>query len=159
EATDAGHAAQRHGSAEVRHRPPDLFGAADHRLLFGFYAARSGGRDRDRHAGGRRPSPQSAALDEAGRRTRGRDSRNRYAAQPRRGRAGLTAVLTKVLLVGGSFLLPCAAVGPATAQPFPSKPIRIVVGSAPAGPADVMARLIGQRLSPMLGQTVIIDNR
>ena len=49
--------------------------------------------------------------------------------------------------------------GSASAQSFPGKPIRIVVGFAPGGPADVMARLIGQRISADLGQSVVIDNR
>ena len=53
----------------------------------------------------------------------------------------------------------CAASGSASAQTYPSKPIRIVVGFAPGGPADVMARLIGQRMSAILGQSVVIDNR
>jgi tripartite-type tricarboxylate transporter receptor subunit TctC len=53
----------------------------------------------------------------------------------------------------------CVAAGVASAQTFPNKPIRIVVGFAPAGPADVMARLIGQRLTASLGQSVVIDNR
>ena len=35
----------------------------------------------------------------------------------------------------------------------------MVVGFAPGGPADVMARLIGQRVSSILGQSVVIDNR
>jgi tripartite-type tricarboxylate transporter receptor subunit TctC len=53
----------------------------------------------------------------------------------------------------------CAAGGIASAQTFPNRPIRIVVGFAPAGPADVMARLIGQRLTSILGQSIVIDNR
>ena len=53
----------------------------------------------------------------------------------------------------------CGASGSAWAQTFPRKPIRIVVGFAPGGPADVMARLIGQRVSSILGQSVVIDNR
>jgi tripartite-type tricarboxylate transporter receptor subunit TctC len=53
----------------------------------------------------------------------------------------------------------CAASGSASAQAFPTKPIRLVVGFAPGGPADVMARLIGQRVSAILGQSVVIDNR
>jgi tripartite-type tricarboxylate transporter receptor subunit TctC len=52
-----------------------------------------------------------------------------------------------------------AVSGVASAQTYPSKPIRIVVGFAPGGPADVMARLIGQRMTPVLGQSIIIDNR
>jgi tripartite-type tricarboxylate transporter receptor subunit TctC len=53
----------------------------------------------------------------------------------------------------------CAFAAPASAQTYPSKPIRIVVGFAPGGPADVMARLIGQRMSAILGQSIVVDNR
>ena len=52
----------------------------------------------------------------------------------------------------------CAS-GLASAQTYPMKPIRIVVGFAPGGPADVMARLIGQRMSAILGQSIVVDNR
>jgi tripartite-type tricarboxylate transporter receptor subunit TctC len=51
------------------------------------------------------------------------------------------------------------AVGPAAAQTYPTKPIRMLVGFAPGGPADVMARLISQRMSAALGQSVVVDNR
>jgi tripartite-type tricarboxylate transporter receptor subunit TctC len=53
----------------------------------------------------------------------------------------------------------CVASGGASAQTFPSKPIRLVVGFAPGGPADVMGRLIGQKMTSILGQSVVIDNR
>lgn len=47
----------------------------------------------------------------------------------------------------------------AQAQPFPSKPIRIVVPLAPGGSADSMARLVGGGIARVLGQSVIIDNK
>ena len=45
------------------------------------------------------------------------------------------------------------------AQPYPSKPIRIVVPSPAGGPSDVGARVVGERLSASWGQPVVIDNR
>src|SRR6266700_4870169 len=47
----------------------------------------------------------------------------------------------------------------AAAQTYPVRPIRMVVGFAPGGPADVMARLIGQRMSVTLGQAIVVENR
>ena len=47
----------------------------------------------------------------------------------------------------------------AAAQTYPVKPIKIIVAFAPGGPADVMARLIGQRMTAVLGQSLVIENR
>jgi tripartite-type tricarboxylate transporter receptor subunit TctC len=59
------------------------------------------------------------------------------------------------------FLLVALAVlpSPASAQAFPSKPVRIVVGFAAGGAADTVARSTVPRLSELLGQPVVIDNR
>jgi tripartite-type tricarboxylate transporter receptor subunit TctC len=47
----------------------------------------------------------------------------------------------------------------ARAQAYPVRPVRIIVPYAPAGVADIMARLVGQWPSERLGQQFIIENR
>lgn len=47
----------------------------------------------------------------------------------------------------------------AQAKPYPQRAIRLVIGFAPGGPADIAGRAVGPRLSEALGQQVIIDNR
>jgi tripartite-type tricarboxylate transporter receptor subunit TctC len=62
--------------------------------------------------------------------------------------------MKKILLMAG---LMVAAL--AQAQPWPSKPIRVVVPSPPGGPPDLIIRMLNAKLSASLGQPVVIDNR
>jgi len=48
---------------------------------------------------------------------------------------------------------------PAAAQAYPNKPIRIIVPFAPGGPADLLARTLGQKLQESWGQSVLADNK
>lgn len=48
---------------------------------------------------------------------------------------------------------------PGSGQAYPAKPIRFVLGFSAGGSSDILARLIGQKLSEALGQPVVIDNR
>jgi tripartite-type tricarboxylate transporter receptor subunit TctC len=69
--------------------------------------------------------------------------------------------MTHVTRVGAVvFVALCAVAGPASSQStYPTRPIRIVVPFSPGGAADILARVVGQRMTETFGQQVIIDNR
>ncbi len=51
------------------------------------------------------------------------------------------------------------AAGPAAPQTFPSKPIRLIVGDAPGGSADLVGRVMATAMAPILGQPVVAENK
>jgi len=63
----------------------------------------------------------------------------------------------RFLVIAGAF----GAAGAAKAQtaPFPFKPLKLLVGFAPGGAVDIVARAIGQLIAPALGQPVVIENK
>lgn len=63
--------------------------------------------------------------------------------------------LKALLIAFVAVLWPCLA----TAQDFPSKPIKLIVPFPAGGPNDIIARTIGQKMSEILKQNVVIDNR
>lgn len=91
-----------------------------------------------------------------------REFQDRATAPTRRGfGADLWRSLRRTL-VGGACLLTLSAVsGPLWAQPasWPTRPVRLVIGFAPGGGTDVMARVVAHGLSEALGTTVIVENK
>ena len=65
----------------------------------------------------------------------------------------------KNAVITGAVLTGLAVASGASAQAFPTKPIRFLVGYAPGGGTDIMARTVAMKLTESLGQQVIVDNR
>src|SRR5262245_65898914 len=111
----------------------------------------------------RRDAVRSLNAEEAAK----RPSRSMRATQERflsfearaRAKSRATPMLAKPTFLCAIVAVACAASGIASAQTFANRPIKVVVGFAPAGPAGVMARLIGQRLTLILGKSIVIGHR
>jgi len=67
--------------------------------------------------------------------------------------------LTRVAAVSAAVALSLGAAPAALAQAYPAKTLRILVGFAPGGAMDIVARTVGQKMAPSLGQAVVIENK
>jgi tripartite-type tricarboxylate transporter receptor subunit TctC len=75
---------------------------------------------------------------------------------------GQTISLEKTMRSRGVLFLFCVTLfsfGPAAAQSWPSRPVQIVVSSGAGGTADIVVRMIGEKLAPALGQPVVVENK
>jgi tripartite-type tricarboxylate transporter receptor subunit TctC len=63
--------------------------------------------------------------------------------------------MTRLVFSVFLFLFSCAA----HAQAWPAKPVRIIIPFAPGGPTDIIARILGQKLTELLGQPMVIESR
>jgi tripartite-type tricarboxylate transporter receptor subunit TctC len=67
--------------------------------------------------------------------------------------------IMKKTIIGIAALAGVLCAGSVAAQNYPAKPIRFLVGYAPGGGTDIMARTVAAKLTDSLGQQVIVDNR
>ncbi len=67
--------------------------------------------------------------------------------------------MKKLIRATAAIAIMFAGTGSALAQNWPNKPIRMVVPYTPGGYTDLMARLVGQKVSEALGQTIVFENK
>ena len=65
-------------------------------------------------------------------------------------------IVSAVLLTFG---LALAAASPVFAQEWPARPIKVIIPYPPGGQTDIVARWLGEKLSPIFGQPFVMENR
>lgn len=82
------------------------------------------------------------------------DSRRSMASAIRAQRCLTACGAVAIMIASMTWLL-----GPAIAETYPTRTIRLIVPFAPGGATDLIGRMVGQRLSEVIGQSVVIENR
>jgi tripartite-type tricarboxylate transporter receptor subunit TctC len=67
--------------------------------------------------------------------------------------------MSKILVMASALLASGISFNAHAQSTYPAKPVRLVVGQAPGGATDVIARLVSPKLSEQMGQTVLVENR
>src|SRR5262245_20293712 len=93
----------------------------------------------------------------AGRAVRSKAIIRRSNARPtrRRGRMMMFRTMAAVVAIAAA----CCVAPPAGAADYPTKPITLIIGFAPGGPSDVLARIITRKMEEILKQPFVIENR
>src|ERR1700756_2263879 len=71
----------------------------------------------------------------------------------------MKTMLRLLVLLAATGIAASATAGSALAQAFPTRPIHIIVPFPPGGPNDFFARVLGNKLGQMTGQTIVVENR
>ena len=67
--------------------------------------------------------------------------------------------MTRAIACAAGLALACAMATPVAAADYPTKPITLIIGFAPGGPSDVMARILTKKMEEVLKQPLVIENR
>src|SRR5260370_9320362 len=77
----------------------------------------------------------------------------------RGGRTRFRRCIKVVALCAGVKMIAAASTTAVTAQTYPGKPIKVIVGFGPGSAADILARLVGKQMEVSLRQPIVVENR